>query len=174
MRLRARPPLAGVVAAVALVSIYLILVVLATPTIVPGLALQLAVSANWPYIVVMAGLTGLQAYLAVYSRSLPCPLQKTNAVGASSSVVASFTSFFGLTSVGCCGLFPLWVSLVFGGGTIGAGASSFFVDYSTPLTLLGISVMVASIAITVRSIRRSLQGSSLGARSEDIAGGRLD
>ncbi len=162
MRLGARPLLAGVVAAAALVSIYLILVVLATPTITPGLALELALSANWLYIVVMASLTGLQAYLAVFSRSLPCRLQKTNAVGASSSVAASFTSFFGLTSVGCCGLFPFWISLVFGGGAFGAGASSFFVEYSTPLTVLGISVMVASIVFTIRRIRGSLHQSQPG------------
>ncbi len=158
MRLRLGPLLAGTIAALVLVSTYLLLVVLATPTIVPELAISLAISRNWPFMAVMAGAIGAQAYLAVYSRSLPCRLRKTNTVGASSSAVASFTSFFGLTSVGCCGLLPFWVSLVFGGGAAGAGASSFFVEYSTPLTVVGISVMVASIALTVRSIRKSLAG----------------
>lgn len=170
MRLRVGPVLAGVVAAAALVSVYLLLVVLATPTIVPDLAVSLAISRNWPYMALMAGAIGVQAYLAVYSRSLPCRLQKTNAIGASSSIVSSFTSFFGLTSVGCCGLLPFWISLALGGGAVGTGASTFLVEYSTPLTVLGIAVMAASIAISIRRIRKSLGGSGPGSLASDVSG----
>ncbi len=150
------PILAGLGTAVSLVAVYLLLVVLASPTLPSDLALQLAISRNLPYLGVVAGLSGVQAYLAVYSRGLPCRMGKTKAVGAGSSLIASFTSFFGLTTVGCCGLFPFWVSLVFGGGVLGLGASTFFVNYSTPLTILGLLVMSFTIALTVRKIRRSL------------------
>ncbi len=160
MKLEPHPVLAGVIAALALLSVYLLLVVLATPTILPDLAISLAISRNWPYMVVMATAIGVQAYLSVYSRRLPCKLQKTSAVGASSSAVASFTSFFGLTSVGCCGLLPFWISLALGGGAIGTGASTFLVEYSTPLTVLGISVMAASIFVSIRRIRKSIGGSA--------------
>ncbi len=158
VKLSVGPIPAGFIAAATLVVVYLLLVVLASPTIPSDLALQLAVSRNLPYLGVVAGLSGVQAYLAVYSRGLPCRLGKTKAVGAGSSLIASFTSFFGLTTVGCCGLFPLWVSLVFGGGALGLGASTFFVNYSTPLTILGLLVMSLTIALTVRKIRRSLNG----------------
>ncbi len=152
------PIFAGLGTAVGLVAVYLLLVVLASPTLPSGLALQLAVSRNLPYLGIVAGLSGVQAYLSVYSRGLPCRLGKTKAVGAGSSLAASFTSFFGLTAVGCCGLFPFWISLAFGGGTLGLGASTFFVNYSTPLTILGLLVMSLTIAVTVRKIRRSLNG----------------
>ncbi len=158
VKLSVGPILAGFIAAATLVVVYLLLVVLASPTIPSDLALRLAVSRNLPYLGVVAGLSGVQAYLAVYSRGLPCRLGKTKAVGAGSSLIASFTSFFGLTSVGCCGLFPFWVSLVFGGGAFGLGASTFFVNYSTPLTIFGLLIMGSSIALTVRKIRRSLNG----------------
>ncbi len=158
VKLSVGPILAGFIAAATLVVVYLLLVVLASPTIPSDLALQLAVSRNLPYLGIVAGLSGVQAYLSVYSRGLPCRLGKTRAVGAGSSLAASFTSFFGLTAVGCCGLFPFWISLAFGGGTLGLGASTFFVSYSTPLTILGLLIMGSSIALTVRSIRRSLNG----------------
>lgn len=156
MKRSVRSILAGFFTAITLVVVYLFLVVLASPTIPPDLALQLAASRNLPYLGVVAGLSGVQAYLSVYSRSLPCRIGRTKAVGAGSSLAASFTSFFGLTAVGCCGLFPFWVSLVFGGGALGFGASTFFVDYSTPLTILGLLIMGSSIALTIRSIRKSL------------------
>lgn len=156
MKPRARPILVGFVTGISLVVVYLLLVVLASPAIPSDLALQLALSRNLPYLAAVAVLSGVQAYLSVYSRSLPCRIGKARTVGAGSSLAASFTSFFGLTSVGCCGLFPFWVSLAFGGGALGLGASTFFVNYSTLLTVLSLLIMGSSTALTVRSIRKSL------------------
>ncbi len=156
MRVRGRPILAAVFAAVFLVAVYLVLVIVATPTIPSSLALRLAIFANWPYLAVITALSALQAYLYVYSRSFSCRLGRTRMVGTSSSVLTSFTSFFGLTSVGCCGLFPLWVSLALGGGAVGAGASDFLVNNGTLLTILGLTLMGASTVLAARSIRNSL------------------
>ncbi len=159
MRVRRSPAVAAFLAALSLVTAYLILVVVATPAIPSALAVRLAISANWAYLSLLAGASALQAYLFAYSRSLPCRLGRTKAVGTSSSVLASFTSFFGLTSVGCCGLLPFWVSIALGGGTLGVGASTFLVNNSTPLTILGLAVMGASIVFSARTIRNSLHKS---------------
>ena len=156
MRVRGRPTVAAVSAALSLVAVYLALVVVVTPTIPSGLALHLAISANWPYLAIITGMVALQAYLYAYSRSLPCRLGRTRVVGTSSSVLASFTSFFGLTSVGCCGLLPLWVSLALGGGAVGTGVSALLVNNSTSLTILGLTVTGVSIILAARNVRSAL------------------
>ncbi len=159
MRVPGRPNLAAVLVALSLVAVYLVLIVVATPTIPSAVVLRLAISANGPYLTLIAGMSALQAHLFVYSRRIRYRLGKTRAVGTSGSVLASFTSFFQLTSVGCCGLLPFWVSLALGGGAIGTAASSFLVNNSTPLTILGLMVTGASTVFTVRSISTSLHAS---------------
>ena len=155
--LRGRPALAAILSATFLLIVYLVLVVVATPTIPAGVALRLAVSANWPF---LAGITlaiALQAYLFAYGRGIACRLGKTNGIGTSSSVLASFASFFGLTNVGCCGLLPLWISIALGGGATATGVSVFLIDNSTPLTVLGLGLTGVAILFAFRNIRNSLK-----------------
>jgi len=57
---------------------------------------------------------------------------------------------FVLTNVGCCGLFPFYISLLFGTGIAGA-----LVQYSQTLTAAGLGVMSLTIILMIRGIRKT-------------------
>ena len=151
-----KPALLGVVAAVSLFTVYLIIVIITSPQFTPVTAVTLALDFNGVIMVAIASGVGIQVYLQLYNRSLACPIKAAGATGATSSSFTTFTSFFVLANVGCCGLFPFYISLVFGTGLAGA-----LVQHSQTLTTAGLGAMLITIIFMIRGIRKKQSASQL-------------
>ena len=144
-----KPAFLGVAAAVSLFLAYLLVVILTSPQFTPVIAVTLALDFNGVMMAAIATGVGIQVYLQLYNRSLGCPIKAAGATGATSSSFTTFTSFFVLANVGCCGLFPFYVSLVFGTGLAGA-----LVQHSQTLTMAGLGVMSITIVFMISGIRK--------------------
>jgi len=136
-----------------LIALYSLVIVASTPYLSPPTALQLALERNWPFFVLLpssfAAMMGVRRWLA--NRSA-CSIKKTEALGASTSVLSTFFSFFSLTLVGCCGLLAFWVSTL-----LGTTAVLALVELSIPLTLTAFAGMVLATLVMLRTGLRPSQ-----------------
>ncbi len=144
-----KPALLGVLASMVLFAVYLFIVVISSPQFSPAIAVSLALELNGMIMAAIVAGVGIQVFLLVYNRSLACQIKGAGAAGATGSTFTTFASFFTLANVGCCGLFPFYISLIFGTGLAGA-----LVQYSQTLTTAGLGVMSVTILIMVRIIRK--------------------
>lgn len=147
----------GAAAATATVVLYLGVVILATPTFDALVTVELALQRNGLVMGLVALGTGALTSLALAARDRGCEVQGADTAGASGGAFGVFASLFALSSVGCCGLFVFWMSLVFG-----AGAATALVQWSGPLTAVGLLVMAASIGVLVHRLRQDPGGAPVG------------
>ena len=145
-----KPAILGLLASVIVLSVYLLVVILSSPQFTPIIAVTLALTFNGLIMAAIATGVGIQVFLQIYNRRLMCPIKGAGATGATSSTFTTFSSFFVLTNVGCCGLFPFYISLLFGTGIAGA-----LVQYSQTLTTAGLGVMSLTIILMIRGIRKT-------------------
>jgi len=145
-----KPALLGAVASVTLFALYLVIVILSTPQFTPAVAVTLSLRFNGAIMIAISGGVGLQVFLMLYNRSLACQIKGAGTTSVSGSTFTTFTSFFALSNVGCCGLFPLYISLIFGTGLAGA-----LVQYSQILTTVGLGVMSITVIFMIRSVRKN-------------------
>jgi len=147
----------GLVYAVSASALYLLVVVLTTPTLSPLDSIRIATRLNW-WIIAGASLgAGIQIFLITYAKEKACDLRmKKPLTGATGmfSALASFISFLALIPVGCCGMWLYILSFL--PGIVGVGASAILIEDGTIMAVVGLALMALAILYTYLSLRRRL------------------
>lgn len=152
------PIFTGLVASTATLLLYLFVVAITTPNLAPLTSIQVAFRLNGHILLGSSIGMGIQTFLVMYSRRLPCPISKkkvTLAATGTSTAVSAFFSFFSLTAVGCCGLWLYILSLL--PGILGVSLTGFLITYSNILSTLGLFSVIISISLMLLNIRNTLK-----------------
>ncbi len=146
MAVAKNPVVEGIFYGTVLIALYSLVVVASTPYLPAPTALQLAFERNGLFFLLLPATFGLMMGLRRWTGTNPqCPSKRSEALGASSSILATFFSFFSLTLVGCCGLLAFWVSTI-----LGTAAVLSLVELSIPLSSLAFGGMVLAILAMAR------------------------
>jgi hypothetical protein len=100
---------------------------------------------------------GTQIFLSGYSKNIGCTIsRKKGIVGSSgSTALSSFLSFFSLVPLGCCGTWLLFLSLL--PSVFGSTFSVVLIQYSKPLSYLGLSIVLGLAVISALRLRKELK-----------------
>lgn len=153
-----KPKLKGVIVGVVTIFVYLGVVVATTPALAPLDAVSAALQTNSIIIGGMGVGVGLQMYLSSYAKSLGCRLKskkKTFGGNSGGTVFTSFLSFFSLVPLGCCGWWLYALSLL--PSVFGTGISAALIDYSIPLSYLGLAVIFGFAGLTAYKLKKEKQ-----------------
>src|SRR6266508_1164348 len=137
---------------------YLLVVIITTPNLPYLAALTAAIKVNGIIVFGLAIAIGVQIYMSNYGKSLGCNIvnKREGIVGSSSSItLSSFFSFFSLVPLGCCGSWLLILSLL--PSVFGSVFSVFLIQYSKPLSYLGLFIVVGYTAFTAINLKRKLK-----------------
>ena len=137
------------------VIVYLGVVVATTPALAPIDAVSAALQLNSIIISGMGIGVGLQMYLSSYAKSFGCRLtvkRKTFGGNSGSTAFTSFLSFFSLVPLGCCGWWLYALSLL--PSIFGTGVSAVLIEYSQPLSYLGLVVIFGFAGVTAYKLRQ--------------------
>ena len=137
------------------VIVYLGVVVATTPALAPIDAVSAALQLNSIIIGGMGIGVGLQMYLSSYAKSFGCRLavkRKTFGGNSGSTAFTSFLSFFSLVPLGCCGWWLYALSLL--PSIFGTGVSAVLIEYSQPLSYLGLVVIFGFAGVTAYKLRQ--------------------
>lgn len=137
---------------------YLGIVVITTPALDPLSAISAAVRLNFPIIIGMGVGVGVQSYLSDYSKRFGCSLamkQRTAGGNSGSTAIASFFSFFSLIPLGCCGWWLYAISFL--PSIFGTSLSAALINYSQPLSYVGLGITFGFNVITYYKIRQKRQ-----------------
>lgn len=151
----ARGLLAGIITTI----IYLLVVIITTPNLPPIAALNAAIKVNSVIIFGLAVGVGTQSFLSSYSKKLGCRIneKRSGIFGSSgSTALSSFLSFFSLVPLGCCGSWLLILSLL--PSVFGSTFSVVLIQYSKPLSYLGLSIVLGLTVISALRLRKELNG----------------
>jgi len=149
------PLVKGILVGAITVVVYLGVVVATTPALDPADAISAALQMNS---IIIGGLgigVGLQMYLSSHAKRLGCRLTvKRKMFGGNSggTTFTSFLSFFSLVPLGCCGWWLYVLSLL--PGIFGTGISAVLIDYSQPLSYMGLGVIFGFAGITAYKLRQ--------------------
>jgi hypothetical protein len=137
---------------------YLFIVVITTPNLPPLVALGVAIKVNGIILFGLAFAIGAQIYVSNYGRSLGCNISNKREVitgSSSSTVLSSFFSFFSLVPLGCCGSWLLILSML--PSVFGSSLSVFLIQYSRPLSYLGLIVVIGYTVFSAIKLKRELE-----------------
>src|SRR5919197_4816285 len=127
----------GIVVGSLTIVIYLLVVIITTPSLPPISASNAAFKINSIIIFGLAVGVGAQVFISSYSKSLGCIIDKKkkdkkgifrNVSSGSSTAISSFFSFFSLVPLGCCGSWVLILSLL--PSIFGSTLSVILIEYS--------------------------------------------
>ena len=144
----------GIVGFTVSLSLYSAIVALTTPNLKPLVSLQIALLTTPQIMLGVPAGVGLQLFLTRSLKQMPCPTRAAKpafGLAASGSAFSSFLSFFGLTQVGCCSLWLLYLSLL--PSVVGVGAAGFLIRYSTLLSNLSLVLVWVPVAYLIWRIR---------------------
>jgi hypothetical protein len=150
-----KPLLKGILVGTVTVVVYLGAVVATTPALAPIDAISAALQLNSIIITGMGIGIGLQIYLSSYAKSFGCRLaikRKTFGGNSGSTAFTSFLSFFSLVPLGCCGWWLYALSLL--PSIFGTGLSAVLIEYSQPLSYLGLVVIFGFAGLTAYKLRQ--------------------
>jgi hypothetical protein len=109
----------------------------------------------------MAGISfgiGAQIFLSSYSRLMGCRLDKRKgfvSAGSGSTAFSSFLSFFSLVPLGCCGTWLYILSFL--PSIVGGTLSATLIQYSRPLSYVGLAVVWGFAALSAIKLSRELK-----------------
>jgi len=151
--------------------IYLIIVIVTTPSLPPIAAINAAFKINSLVIFGLAVGLGAQIFISSYSKGLGCRIDKKNkkaifGAGSGSTAVSSFFSFFSLVPLGCCGSWLLILSFL--PSIFGSTLSVILIQYSKLLSYIGLAVVFGFAAISAIKLRGELKQRSRGGKTDDI------
>jgi hypothetical protein len=155
--------LKGIAAGIVTSMIYLAVVVITTPNLPILAAIYAAFKVNSFIIFGLAAGVGTQMFLSSYRKNLGCRTNKKRmgVLGSSgSTALSSFLSFFSLVPLGCCGSWLLLLSLL--PSVLGSTFSVALIQYSKPLSYLGLSIVFVLTAISALRLRKELKGRRKG------------
>ena len=144
---------------------YLFVVIITTPNLTALTALNAAIKVNGIIVFGFAIAIGFQVYVSNYGKSLGCNIfgQRKGIVGTSSSTaLSSFFSFFSLVPLGCCGSWLLILSLL--PSVFGSTFSVILIQYSKPLSYLGLIIVIGYTTFAAIKLRQKLKSMEI---SED-------
>jgi len=150
-----RPIVKASIVGVITIIAYLTVVVVTTPALPADAALSAAFELNSIVIVGMGVGIGIQIYLSEHSKRLGCRLNvKRKAFGANTSGTAAtgFFSFFSLVPLGCCGWWLYVLSLL--PSVLGTGATAILIEYSQPLSYLGLVIIFGLNGLTYIKLQK--------------------
>jgi hypothetical protein len=148
----------GLIAGLISLITYIFVVIVTTPNLPPIAALNAVVKVNGIIVFGLAIAIGVQFYISSYARSLGCSIlnkRKTIAGSSTSAALSSFFSFFSLVPLGCCGSWLLILSLL--PSFFGSSLSVILIQYSKPLSCLGLVILIGYSAIIAIKLKRKLE-----------------
>jgi hypothetical protein len=148
----------GFVAGSISLIIYLFVVIITTPNLPVLTALNAAIKINGIIIFGLAIAVGAQVYVSNYGKSLGCSIanKRKGILGSSGgTALSSFFSFFSLVPLGCCGSWLLILSLL--PSVFGSTLSVILIQYSKPLSYLGLFIVIGYTAFTAIKLKRKLK-----------------
>lgn len=137
---------------------YLFVVIVTTPNLPPMAALNAVVKINGIIVFGLAVAIGAQIYMSSYAKTLGCRIlnkRKTMTGSSTSTALSSFFSFFSLVPLGCCGSWLLILSLL--PSFFGSSLSVILIQYSKPLSYLGLVIVVGYTTIVAIKLKRKLE-----------------
>jgi predicted membrane channel-forming protein YqfA (hemolysin III family) len=138
--------------------IYLLVVLITTPNLTPLATINAALKVNWLIIFGLALGVGLQVYVSSYGRNLGCRItnrRKSTLASSGSATISSFFSFFSLVPLGCCGSWLLILSFL--PSIFGSAFSVILIQYSKPLSFLGLFTVLGYAIFTAIRLKRELK-----------------
>jgi cytochrome bd-type quinol oxidase subunit 2 len=149
----------GIIVGIITALIYLIVVVVTTPSLPPVAAINAAFSINSMIIFGLAIGVGAQIFISSYSKGLGCRIDKKKkgifGVGSGSTAISSFFSFFSLVPLGCCGSWLLILSIL--PSIFGSSLSVALIQYSRPLSYIGLAIVFGFAALSAFKLQRELE-----------------
>src|SRR5215218_225681 len=140
----------GTIVAVVTAVVYLAIVVITTPSLPAIAAINAAFKVNSIVIFGLAIGVGIQFFLTSYSKGLGCRLDKKKkgifGGGSGSTALSGFFSFFSLVPLGCCGSWLLILSML--PSVVGTSVSAALIQYSIPLSYVGLAIVAGFTALT--------------------------
>ena len=137
---------------------YLLVVIITTPNLPYLAALTAAIKVNGIIVLGLAITIGVQIYMSNYGKSLGCNIvsKREGIIGNSSSItLSSFFSFFSLVPLGCCGSWLLILSLL--PSVLGSAFSVILIQYSKPLSYLGLFIVIGYTSFSPIKLKRELK-----------------
>jgi hypothetical protein len=153
-----KPVTKAVIVGALTITVYLTIVVLTTPALDPIDAINAAFQLNSIVIIGMGIGVGMQIFLSEKSKTLGCKLDvKKKALGGNSGTTAitSFFSFFSLVPLGCCGWWLYALSLL--PSIVGTGVSGVLIEYSQPLSYLGLAIIFGFNGLTAFKLHKEIE-----------------
>jgi hypothetical protein len=153
----------GIIIGSITIVIYLLVVVITTPSLPPISAINAAFKINSIIIFGLAVGVGAQVFISGYTKSLGCRIDKKKkekkgifrVSSGSSTAISSFFSFFSLVPLGCCGSWLLILSLL--PSIFGSTLSVILINYSKILSYIGLVIVLGFAALSALKLRRELK-----------------
>ena len=154
-----RALLAGISLGTISILAYIIIVIVTTPQLPPSFAIKAAFSINPLIIYGTAVGVGVNTFISSYSKGMGCRVDKKRkgilGVSSGSTALSAFFSFFSLVPLGCCGSWLLVLSYL---PTIfGSALSVSLIQYSKPLSYIGLVIVLGFAGISALKLRSELK-----------------
>jgi len=138
---------------------YIIIVIVTTPQLPASFAVNAAFSINPIIIYGTAFGVGVNVFISSYSKGMACRIDKKRkwifGVSSGSTALSAFFSFFSLVPLGCCGSWLLVLSYL---PTIfGSALSVSLIQYSKPLSYIGLIIVLGFAGISAFKLRSELK-----------------
>src|SRR3989442_2126112 len=138
---------------------YIIIVIVTTPQLPASFAVNAALSINSIIIYGTAFGVGANVFISSYSKGMVCRVDKKGrsivGVSSGSTALSAFFSFFSLVPLGCCGSWLLVLSYL---PTIfGSALSVSLIQYSKPLSYIGLVIVLSFAGISTFKLRSELK-----------------
>lgn len=138
---------------------YIIVVLVTTPQLPASFAIKAAFSINPLIIYGTAFGVGVNVFISSYSKGMGCRVDKKRksivGVSSGSTAFSAFFSFFSLVPLGCCGSWLLVLSYL---PTIfGSALSVSVIQYSKPLSYIGLIIVLGFAGISAFKLRSELK-----------------
>jgi hypothetical protein len=138
---------------------YITIVIATTPELPAFFAIKAAFSINPLIIYGTAVGVGVNTFISSYSKGIGCRIDKKRKgiVGASSggTAISAFFSFFSLVPLGCCGSWLLVLSYL--PTVFGSALSVSLIQYSKPLSYIGLIIVLGFAGISTFKLRSELK-----------------
>jgi hypothetical protein len=149
----------GVIMAAATAVIYLLVVILTTPSLPPIAAIKAAFTINPLVIIGTSAGVGTQISISSYSKRMGCRLDKKKkgvfGAGSGGTALSSFFSFFSLVPLGCCGSWLLVLSYL--PSVFGSTLSVALIQYSRPLSYIGLAIVFGFAGLSAYKLHKELE-----------------
>src|ERR671922_981965 len=151
--------LKGIILGTISILAYVIIVIVTTPQLPASFAIKAAFSINPVIIYGTAVGVGVNTFISSYSKGLGCRVDKKRkgilGVSSGSTALSAFFSFFSLVPLGCCGSWLLVLSYL---PTIfGSALSVSLIQYSKPLSYIGLVIVLGFAGISAFKLRSELK-----------------